>query len=305
MPKNTARSKKIQPKKKSRRRILVTSFLLGLCLIIGLVVFLQVKFIISPIRNTNIGQPQHFQYKNVTFTTQDNVVISAWYVPGTNSSGIVLVHGVYANRAENIDHAQILAQAGYHLLLIDLRGHGYSGGDIWTYGYYEFLDVKASVDYLLSLPQVRQVGALGNSMGGAVVVRAAANDNRIKAIVIQSSFSSLVEAVDDSFDQLAMLPKQPFAPLFILFAELLTGVEISQINSMRDLAQMSARPVFIIHRSNDNLFPPSHAKRMYAHAQQPKELWIVKGSGHNSPMVGNEVEYQRRILRFFRNAFRQ
>lgn len=299
------RQKKRRSVKKRRWPLILTSVLLGLFLIIGLVIFVQTKLFISPFRNTHLGQPRHLSYEEVTFHTRDKVPISAWYVPGTRPSGIVLVHGVYANRSEHIGHAQILSQAGYHLLLLDLRAHGLSGGDKVTYGYYEVFDVMASVDYLLKQqPKLRHIGALGNSMGGAVVVRAAAYDERIQAIVIQSSFSSLVEAVHDSFDQLALLPKQPFAPWVIASAEWLTGAKMSHINSMMYLSRMSARPVFILHRSHDNLFPPAHAKRMYAHAQEPKELWIVEGAGHTSPMVGNEAQYRQKILQFFEKAFR-
>jgi len=51
--------------------------------------------------------------------------------------------------------------------------------------------VQAAVDYLLALPEIKQVGALGTSLGGAVVVRAAAVDPRLKAIVVESRFQQL------------------------------------------------------------------------------------------------------------------
>ena len=50
-----------------------------------------------------------------------------------------------------VPEARILAGAGYHLLLIDLRGHGLSEGDQLTYGYREAWDVQTAVDYLALL----------------------------------------------------------------------------------------------------------------------------------------------------------
>ena len=40
---------------------------------------------------------------------------------------------------------------------------------------------------------------MGYSLGGAAAVRATAIDERIHALIVESSFSSLSDAVDDSF----------------------------------------------------------------------------------------------------------
>jgi alpha-beta hydrolase superfamily lysophospholipase len=42
--------------------------------------------------------------------------------------------------------AVMLSEAGYHVLTIDLRGHGLSEGEQISYGYHEALDVKAGFD---------------------------------------------------------------------------------------------------------------------------------------------------------------
>jgi dipeptidyl aminopeptidase/acylaminoacyl peptidase len=134
---------------------------------------LQVFYVTTPFRVKHVGTLPNLDYENVTLTTADGVTISGWYVPGTQPNGIVLVHGIHANRAYLIPQAIILAEAGYHLLLIDLRGHGRSGGHMMTYGYREALDVQAAVDYLAARPEIDQVAALGHSLGAAAVVRAA------------------------------------------------------------------------------------------------------------------------------------
>ena len=270
----------------------------------GVVLYVQVRHLTTPYRNPIIGTFSR-PYQKVTLTTADNVKISGWYVPGTRPEAIVIVHGIHANRAYLIPQAEILADAGYHLLLIDLRGHGQSGGETMTYGYDEALDVQAAVDFLAALPNVEQIGALGHSLGAAAVVRASAKDERIKAIVIQSSYSSLSRAIDDSFSNFVFLPKWPFAPLIIAFAENITGAEVEQVNSAQDLAAMPDRSVLIIHSVDDNLFPPHHAEEMYQAASGPKELWFIKGLPHVNPITGHEAEYQEKVLKFFADAFAQ
>jgi dipeptidyl aminopeptidase/acylaminoacyl peptidase len=304
---NTDQREQPQPKRPLACRRLAVDFLMAAVAVFFLVfacaLYLQVVVLTTPFRDQNVGELAGLIYQDVTLTTADGVSISGWYVPGTQPNGIVLVHGIHANRAYLIPQAQLLAGAGYHLLLIDLRGHGRSGGKLLTFGYGEAEDVRAAVDYLLALPEVEQVGVLGHSLGAAAVIREAAGDPRIKALAIQSSYSSLSDAAEDAFDNFTVFPKQFFAPMIVALAEYRTQVDISQVDSARDLALMPARPVLIIHSLDDNLFPFHHAEKMYEAARDPKQLWAVQGIGHINPMVGHEAEYRERVLRFFADAF--
>lgn len=276
--------------------------------LLGLLIYfinLQVKVFVTPHRNANIGSPTEISsiYEDITLTTADGLKISAWYIPGSKPGGLVLAHGIDANRSALVPEAKILAEAGYHLLMLDLRAHGRSEGEIATYGYREAWDVQAAVDYLAAAPEVEQIGALGTSFGGAAVVRAAAADERIKAVVIESSYSSLAEAVDDAFADLSIFPQWPFAPLLVSLAERRVGLEITQVNSARDLASLSPRAVLIIHGAHDPLFPLHHAQKMYESAQEPKQLWIIEDMGHDNPALGREEEYRQRVVTFFDTVF--
>jgi fermentation-respiration switch protein FrsA (DUF1100 family) len=273
--------------------------------LLGYFINLQVNAFVTAKRTPVVGTPADagLIYKNVSLTTADGLKLAGWYIPGQRAEAIILAHGIDANRGTLIPHAVLLAEAGYHLLLLDLRGHGQSEGSEITYGYREALDVQAALNYLLALPEIEQVGALGASLGGAVVVRAAAVDPRLQAIVVESSFSSLAAAVEDAFDDRSIFPKWPFAPLLTTLAEQRLNVEVSQVDSARDLAALSPRPVLIIHGVDDQLFPFYHAQRMYDSAQEPKDLWLIEGLGHANPISGREAEYRERVIGFFERAF--
>jgi dipeptidyl aminopeptidase/acylaminoacyl peptidase len=267
-------------------------------------VYLQLEAFVTPRRYSEIGVPAEFErpYQDVTLVTSDNLKISGWYIPGSRPQAIILVHGIDANRRAVIPEAMVFAQAGYHLFMFDLRAHGQSEGREATYGYREALDVQAAVDYVDALPQIEGIGALGTSYGGAAVVRAAALDPRLQAVVIESSYSSLPDAVEDAFDNRSVFPKWS-APFLIALAEQRVGFEISQVDSARDLAALAPRAVMIIHGSVDDLFPVEHAYKMYNSAHEPKRLWVIEGLGHDNPVVGREEEYKQRVLAFFEEAF--
>src|SRR6185369_7667751 len=82
----------------------------------------------------------------------------------------------------------------YNVLLLDHRGHGDSGGLRTTIGYEERLDVHAAVDVLVERG-LGPVGIFGMSMGAATAILAAAEDERIAAIVADSPYARLRWAV--------------------------------------------------------------------------------------------------------------
>lgn len=279
--------------------------ILGALFLLVAFIRLQVNAFVTPHRDPHVGTPELIirPYEEITLTTADGLKIAGWYVPGSLPHAIILVHGIDANRRAVMPQAAILAEAGYHLVLIDLRAHGQSEGNQATYGYREALDVLAAVDYLDELPEIEKIGALGTSFGGAAVARAAALDPRLQAVVIESSYSSLTNAVEDAFEERSIFPKWPFAPLLIELVERRVGLEVSQVDSARDLATIHPRAVLILHGTEDHLFPPRHAQEMYESSQEPKELWLIEGLGHASPVDGREAEYRERVATFFENSF--
>lgn len=64
------------------------------------------------------------EYRDITVTTRDGVTLGAWYVVSDNDAALVLLHGAGSTRADVIDHAKVLAERGFGLLLLDARGHG-------------------------------------------------------------------------------------------------------------------------------------------------------------------------------------
>jgi len=142
-------------------------------------------------------------YEEVGFdSTDDKVRLGGWFIPSGQGTGpaVVFVHGWLWNRLGNVEGqvpvddksvdflpaATALHEAGYHVLLFDLRNHGESGRKLpITYGLRESNDVQGALAYLRHRSDVDpdRIGILGCSMGANAAIYGAAASPPVKAIL--------------------------------------------------------------------------------------------------------------------------
>lgn len=228
-------------------------------------------------------------FRDVTLTTADGLHLSAWYVPALPEAetgppkSVLLCHGLLDSRWTMLRLVPWLHQAGYNLLLLDFRGHGGSDHRPTTIGREEVLDIQAALDWLEAEGVGERVAGLGMSLGAAALVNTAAVDGRLDALVLDSLFA---DWSDTDFAQGYRLPPDWLVPDVPSPEQVLPNVHI---------------PVLIIHGTADILTHVDHAHRLYAAANEPKELWI-NDSGHAWSAWTYPDLYRRRVLDFLQSA---
>ena len=97
----------------------------------------------------------------------DGALLRGWKVRAAKPNGawVLLFHGVADNRYGMTEHARLLLQAGYNVVMMDARAHGASEGAMASYGWLERKDTSAVIDELVRTQHPEHVFALGNSMG--------------------------------------------------------------------------------------------------------------------------------------------
>lgn len=95
-------------------------------------------------------------YEDVHFPARnDGLEVAGWFIPKEESQcAVILVHGRYENRASAMSGqfpklAAALYEAGYAVLMIDLRGHGESAPARFDFGIKAQNDVLGAVDWLI------------------------------------------------------------------------------------------------------------------------------------------------------------
>ncbi len=110
---------------------------------------------------------------------------------------MLVVPGLSSRKENHADMGAALAAAGMAALVLDLRGHGDSGGAL-DHGVLD--DIGAGLD-LLSREGHAVLGLRGSSMGGLLALTVAAADPRVRAVVAICTArpEGLAAAVEDDW----------------------------------------------------------------------------------------------------------
>jgi len=239
--------------------------------------------------------------QQVSFKASDGLNLTGWYVPSRNSATIILQHGYHGNSAQMLPVGLMLARHGYGVLFFDFRGHGKSEGSLVTMGLHEIRDTDAAVTFLRQQQEADtpMIGLLGNSMGGATGILAAAENQQIRALAVEGAFAELKDEVGIGIEVQTPLPASPFDSIFILFAQWQTGYRFSDIAPVKRIGDISPRAVFIMQGGNDTKVLRSSGERLIAAAGKPKEYWNEPSAAHGAIFKTAPEEYEKRIISFF------
>jgi pimeloyl-ACP methyl ester carboxylesterase len=245
----------------------------------------------------------HIPFTNVAFQTQDGLTIRGWWIPAANPTQktIILAHGWWDTKSRWVKTGEVgWLHPQFNQLVIDLRNNGDSDGTVTTFDYYEHLDVLAAVQYLKSQGYT-DIGAMGNSMGAATVIRAASETRDIKAVWDDCSFGKVESAWTGFAYMDTHLPGCPLiaGAALAIAQDWLGGVDMATTEPVRLIAGVSPTPLQIVHGGNDGHVPPINSQWNFAAAGNPKSIWIVPGAPHGQSDQVAPQEYQQRLVAFF------
>lgn len=239
---------------------------------------------------------------DVRFVTADGVALRASYLPGPGSSGpAVIVAPGFAGHRTKPAYALLAERLARHVavLTVDLRGHGGSRGRC-TFGIDEVLDVVAAAAELRRRGHP-WVGAIGASMGGTAVLRAAglARTRPFDAVCAISApavwgltgtpamramtrtvtvgwYRALVGAITH-----VRIGPNPWAG-----AEPAAPVDV--------VGAIAPVPLLLVHGADDHFFPAEQARLLHAAAGEPRTLWI-EGAGFGHAEDGLRTAFADRL----------
>ncbi|MCQ6276201.1 alpha/beta fold hydrolase [Bacillus sp. V3B] len=187
---------------------------------------------------------------------------------GRKYSLFIICHGFIGSKM-GVDRlfvktAQQLNQDQYIVLRFDYSGCGESSGDYGNTGLHDLIDqTRTVIDFAHQLQQVdqSQITLLGHSLGGATAALTAAQDHRIKRLILWSSVAYPYEDIKRIVgrEKVQALQKDMTIdylgyPLTKSFFDSLTGYQ-----PMQAVVEFSG-DVLIVHGTGDEDIPTSYAK---------------------------------------------
>ena len=195
-----------------------------------------------------------------------------------------MLHGVVNRSAEMLPAAWKMADAGYRIVLVDLRGRGRSSGQFMTFGLQEAKDLSQVLDEIQRRGLLAgNLGVYGISYGATTSIHLAAIDRRVRAVVAIEPFSSAREEVPHFARTVApgigaLISDKTFQDS-LSEAGRIADYDPDEADAVKAIQQTSA-PVLIMHGMNDWIVPHEQSERLHAAARDHSELVLVPYLGH-------------------------
>ncbi len=237
----------------------------GLYLIALLVFYLSQRSLLYFPNHSSISLAE--AHANSAFTdfsaqTQDGIALKAWYAPATAKRfTIVFFHG----NADSLFTAEHIGDpyigAGYGFLLTEYRGYSGLRGSPTEAGLY--LDGRAYLRQLIAQGvQSQDIILFAHSLGTGVATQMA-EEFHVAGVMLLAPYLSVPKLAQQDF---------PFFP-----SEYLALDRFENSRKMRNIHV----PVLIVNGAADQVVPPSHGKKLYDLANEPREFHSLPDRGHN------------------------
>lgn len=273
---------------------------IALTLVITLYVGLPVAMAVAAVwpARAGVGAPPA-GFREVVVTAADGVDLAAWYAPARNRRAVLVVHGAGSSREAMRDQAVMLAEHGYGVLAIDLRGHGASAGRTNRLGWEGTRDVVAAVAFLTAQPGVVAIAAVGSSLGAEVLLGATAACPEIGAVVADG-------ATRRSLAELLALPAERSivrnftARVMFAAVRALTGHPPPE--PLLDVLARAETSAFLLIAAGEDATEVAF-NEVFAEALGRRAiLWVVPGVAHTGAFSSDPVGYGQRVVSFLDGA---
>lgn len=267
-----------------------------------------------------ISVPLGGECRFVSFESLGDRLAATLVLPAERPAPIMLVtHGAGESRSNYGELASALAEGGFAALLIDMHGHGESGGKEHHVRMTEWTaDLTAALDFVETLPEIdsSRVAGFGLSSGGTAILESASTDLRWKALValdptVKNTLPCWVTAVIHIASALGWVKAQfTGKDLHISIISLLNQVALASdpeinnrlksdpgklrafanfplpgaaeaflVDTIRRVHTIKA-PTMVIWGEDDELDPVSTGELLFSRLTCEKEWVLIPGNGH-------------------------
>lgn len=228
-----------------------------------------------------------------------------YYERKKNAPLVIFFHGFRGHSyVDGVPIYKIAQKEKWNVLLVSMRAHDESEGNIFTLGVKERYDCVNWANWAAKhFGRETPIFLMGISMGGAVVTMSSNLDfpDSVCGIIEDSGFTTSTKMLE--LNCKSHLPKGMPVEVFKIFADvgikLWGGFNLKEADACKAVSQTKI-PILIIHGDMDNLAPLYMAKEIYNSCKSSKEIYIVHGAGHAENYKKDPEGYEKIITTFIK-----
>ncbi|MEM7011948.1 MAG: alpha/beta fold hydrolase [Verrucomicrobiota bacterium] len=217
---------------------------------------------------------------------------------------IVLLHGRNGCKEDYLFIAERFCAAGFNCLLMDNRAHGRSEGRFCTFGRLERVDASAAIDAALEKfgPSIEPIGLWGLSLGGAIALQTAEQDDRVEAVVVVNTFANVGDIVVQNGVRYAGQFGVGIASLVMIESSRRSNANLFQARPEAAAAQLTI-PTMVVHASDDEFIPATHGQRIYERLAGEKIHQVVPNADHWTVLLRGGDDLYQEMIEYFLDEF--
>ena len=184
-----------------------------------------------------------------------------------------------------------LAEAGWRCVLVDLRGHGDSGGDTISFGIREARDLNQLLTELMRRDAVSgPIGVVGDSYGAVIGLRWAMQDRRVGTVVAMAPYDRLSDAMEGLRSSYAAWVPTSWVRLAARKLPTLIGVPPDGLDTGTALGNRAV-PILLIAGESDPVASVASIRSLALRLGPESQIIVLPNSGHE------EIPYEFDALR--------
>lgn len=250
-------------------------------------------FVAAPLYDNLLFHPTkigHYKARNLDGTRIENITLKngeeslhCWLLNKPGSTKIALIcHGNGGNLTNRADIMKALLDQGLSVFIFDYQGYGKSTGSPSISKV--ITDAQTALNYILKEKSYKPENIIlfGESLGTGLACELSTKV-KVGGIILLSPYYSILQLAREKLVWLNLYPDFAF--------------NFPHLDNEKILSQ-NHPPLLIIHGMKDRLIPVANGEKLFQAALEPKQLVLLKNSGHNDVFLNDGKEFKNGLKGF-------